>query len=43
MVVFQIQLARKNDTLPLTRGYIADNEQAIEKLEARAGTAAAAE
>ena len=43
MVVFQIQLARKNDTLPLTRGYIADNEKAIEKLEASAGRAAAAE
>jgi cyclopropane-fatty-acyl-phospholipid synthase len=28
-VVFQIQLARRNDTLPITRGYIAEREQAL--------------
>ena len=41
MVVFQIQLARKNDTLPLTRGYIAENEEAIRELETKARAAAA--
>ena len=34
MVVFQIQLAKRNDTLPLTRSYIAANEHALEGLEA---------
>ena len=43
MMVMQIQLAKRNDTLPLTRGYIADNEKALAKLEASAGRAAAAE
>jgi cyclopropane-fatty-acyl-phospholipid synthase len=43
MVVFQIQLARKNDVLPLTRDYIARNEEAIRQLEAKAKPAAAAE
>ncbi|MCO5145875.1 MAG: cyclopropane-fatty-acyl-phospholipid synthase family protein [Aquamicrobium sp.] len=36
MMVFQIQLARRNDTLPLTRGYIADNEKALATLEEKA-------
>lgn len=36
MVVFQIQLAQRNDTLPLTRGYIADNEKALARLEEEA-------
>ena len=36
MMVFQIQLARRNDTLPLTRDYIAANERALEKREAEA-------
>ena len=40
MMVFQIQLARKNDTLPLTRGYIADNETALAKLEEKAAAPA---
>jgi len=43
MVVFQIQLARKNDVLPLTRDYIARNEETIRQLEAKATPAAAAE
>jgi cyclopropane-fatty-acyl-phospholipid synthase len=43
MVVFQIQLARKNDVLPLTRDYIARNEEAIRQLEAKAKPAAAAD
>lgn len=29
LVVFQIQLARRLDSLPLTRGYIAESEQAM--------------
>ncbi len=29
VVVFQIQLARRNDTIPITRGYIAEREQAL--------------
>ncbi|KAB2867581.1 MAG: class I SAM-dependent methyltransferase [Bauldia sp.] len=33
MMVFQIQIAKRNDTLPLTRGYIAANERALEALE----------
>jgi len=37
MMVFQIQLARRNDTLPLTRGYIADNEKALAEREDKAG------
>ena len=28
-VVFQVQLARRNDTVPLTRGYIAAREDAL--------------
>jgi cyclopropane-fatty-acyl-phospholipid synthase len=28
-VVFQIQLARRNDTVPITRGYIADREASL--------------
>jgi cyclopropane-fatty-acyl-phospholipid synthase len=28
-VVFQIQLARRNDTVPITRGYIAERERAL--------------
>lgn len=42
MMVFQIQLAKRNDTLPLTRGYIAANEAAIEKREAEAARKAGA-
>ncbi|WP_421917286.1 class I SAM-dependent methyltransferase [Mesorhizobium sp.] len=30
LVVFQIQIARKNDTLPMTRDYIADGEKLLE-------------
>ena len=29
MMVFQIQITKKNDTLPLTRSYIGENEQAL--------------
>ncbi len=29
MVVFQLQITRRNDTLPITRGYIEEAEQAI--------------
>ncbi len=35
MMVMQIQLTKRNDTLPTTRGYIADNEKALAKLDAR--------
>jgi cyclopropane-fatty-acyl-phospholipid synthase len=28
-VVFQVQLARRNDTVPLTRGYIAEREKSL--------------
>ena len=30
LMVFQIQLTRKNDTLPVTRGYIEKTEKALE-------------
>ena len=39
MMVFQIQLTRRNDTLPLTRGYIAANEKALARLEEKAAPA----
>ena len=35
-VVFQIQLARRKDTVPLTRGYIAARENALNFMERRA-------
>jgi cyclopropane-fatty-acyl-phospholipid synthase len=28
-VVFQVQLARRNDTVPITRGYIAEREKTL--------------
>jgi cyclopropane-fatty-acyl-phospholipid synthase len=33
-VVFQVQLARRNDVVPLTRGYIAEREAALRQAEA---------
>jgi len=35
MVVFQIQLAHRIDAVPLTRGYLAQAEAALERLQAR--------
>jgi cyclopropane-fatty-acyl-phospholipid synthase len=32
-VVFQIQLAKRNDTVPLTRDYIAEREAALRAME----------
>jgi cyclopropane-fatty-acyl-phospholipid synthase len=35
-VVFQVQLARRNDAVPITRGYIAEREKALADGRARA-------
>ncbi len=32
-VVFQLQLARRNDVVPLTRDYIAEREAALKQAE----------
>jgi cyclopropane-fatty-acyl-phospholipid synthase len=32
-VVFQLQLARRNDVVPLTRDYIAEREAALKEAE----------
>jgi cyclopropane-fatty-acyl-phospholipid synthase len=32
-VVFQLQLARRNDVVPLTRDYIAERETALKETE----------
>ena len=35
LMVFQIQLAKRLDTVPLTRGYIADREAVLRSQETR--------
>ena len=40
-VVFQLQLARRNDVVPVTRGYIAEREEALKVAEARSSRSAA--
>jgi len=42
-VVFQLQLARRQEAVPLTRGYIETEEAALERRERCGGLAAAAE
>jgi cyclopropane-fatty-acyl-phospholipid synthase len=39
LMVFQIQLARRNDTLPLTRDYIGARERGLAAARGQAGAA----